>query len=55
MFSKKYKESKEYLDKQQKIDYLLVLTKLVEPGVQIEKDTQKIAEKKILNLIEEIK
>ena len=50
-----YKESKEYLDKQQKIDLLLVLTKLLEPGMFVEKENVKIAENKIFKIIEELK
>lgn len=50
-----YKETKEYLDKQQKIDYLLVLTKLLEPGMNIESDTVKLVNRKIPSIIEELK
>lgn len=50
-----YKETKEYLDRQQNIDLLLVLTKFVEPQVVADRDIQKKAENQIANLLEKLK
>lgn len=59
-FESSYKDSKEYLDKQQKIDYLLVLTKLAElnpvhPGIEQEKEIRSLAGKEILKTLESLK
>lgn len=50
-----YDKSKEFLDRQQNIDYLLVLAKLLEPGMNTDADTNKETLKKISKIIEEIK
>lgn len=53
---KSYKDSKEFLDKQQKIDYLLILTKLLEPGMtDVDSDIKKQANKQIDKIISELK
>lgn len=50
-----YKDSKEYLERQQKIDYLLVLVSVVQPGININPDILKKAGVSIDKLIEELK
>lgn len=50
-----YGQSKEFLEKQQRIDLLLVVTKLLEPGVDISADTKKEANKRIDKILEELK
>jgi len=51
-----YKDSEAYLKRQQDIDYLLVLTKLLEPGMTaVQEDTQKEANKQIANLLDKLK
>ncbi len=57
IFSKKetpYKETKEYLDKQQKIDMLLALGNLIN-SVGINEDNIKLTNKKITSILEDIK
>ncbi len=53
MFNK-YKDSKEYLDKQQKIDLLLVLANLLQAPATSE-ENQKLINKKITSILEDIK
>lgn len=48
-----YKDTKVYLDRQQKIDTLLVVAKLLEPGMSVNADTIKLAEKTVVKIIEE--
>lgn len=50
-----YDKSKEFLDRQQTIDYMLVLTKLLEPGMNSETDLQKLVNKKITKIVEDLK
>ena len=54
MILKSYKNSKKYLDKQQKIDALLVLAKLIEVVSNVSEDNKKIVDKKIEKLLEEL-
>lgn len=57
LFGKKetpYDKSKEFLNRQQKIDYLLVLAKLIEPGMQTGEELTKLANKKIEFIIEDL-
>lgn len=58
MFNNDYKSSKQYLDKQQNIDLLLVLIRIVElpPATNDqEKENRTNAGKKIASILEQIK
>lgn len=49
-----YKDSKQYLIRQQKIDYLLVLTKILEPGMVVQTNLIREASKQITEILTEI-
>jgi hypothetical protein len=50
-----YNQTEEYLRSQQKIDLLLVLTKITEPQVMVSVEVKKLAEKQIEKLLENLK
>lgn len=50
-----YKDSKEYLDRQQKIDLLLVAAKLIEPSTNPTIAVRQKADEIIIQLLESLK
>lgn len=50
-----YDKSKEFLDRQQKIEMLLVFTKLLEQGMDSDLELKRLVNKKITNLVDDLK
>ena len=54
IFKKEHKDTKEYLDRQQNLDAILILSKLLEPGMATNTDQQTIVRNKISQLLDKI-